>query len=152
MRVCQNKIAESVGMTPGPETLKAHKEPRNRESNTIAPGPEAQEITNKSGAYVAHEETLNGNMKMLQENEVSSVRVFNGKSFDFRCIICKKLPRKLNKSELYRHYATQHFYRELKKEFGHLKVCSYCNIELKLKDRIASHFDQKHLFVENYLQ
>jgi len=94
-------------------------------------------------------------MKMLQDNYVNSVIVINGKSFDFRCTICKELPRKLNRSELYRHYATQHFQKALTQEFGHHKVCPYCNIELKGSAHhwgsVASHFGQKHSFVESYL-
>jgi len=90
-----------------------------------------------------------GKMKMPEVKDVSSVRVINGKPFDFRCTICKNLPREINRSELYRHYATQHFQRALTQEFGHLKVCPYCNIELK--GSVASHFGQKHSFVESYL-
>jgi len=140
MQVFQEKLSESSGMSLGPGMkgntidLQAHNERRNRKSCMIANvshGPEAQGVTIKSEAHI------------------SSVRVINGKSIDFRCTICKELPRKLNRSELYRHYATRHFYKELRKEFGHLKVCPYCHIELK--GSIASHFGQKHLFVESYL-
>ena len=38
---------------------------------------------------------------MNQGSSGTSVRVIKGKSVDFRCTICKQLPRKLNRSELY---------------------------------------------------
>jgi len=157
MQFCQEKMSPGPEMkryTTDSETLKGFIEPRNSKSYMIAnvsPGleAEAQGIVRKSEAHIVLKESLNGKMKMLQENEVCSVRVIDGKSLDFRCTICKQLPRMLNRSELYRHYATQHFNRELSDEFGHLKVCPYCDIELK--GSVASHFGQKHLFVESYL-
>jgi len=80
-----------------------------------------------------------------------SVGVIDGVSFDFRCTICKIIPRMPNRSELYRHYSTEHFKVQLLNEFGHLNVCPLCNIELCHKGNSASHFGQKHDMVEKYL-
>ena len=66
----------------------------------------------------------------LPKDDVSSVKMVNGIPIDFRCIVCKKLPIKLSRSELYKHYS-RHFYIELMKEFGHLEICPFCKIELK---------------------
>ena len=86
----------------------------------------------------------------LFQEEVSSVKVVNGRSIDFRCTVCKELPRKLNRSELYRHYANYHFQSNLNDLFGHMKVCPYCNLDLR-NVSTASHFGQKHSHVENFL-
>jgi len=87
---------------------------------------------------------------IVAKREVSSVRSIKGKSIDFRCTICKKLPRKLNRSELYRHYAQEHFGNKLREEFGHLKICPFCHLDLNNVSS-ASHFGQKHCFVEKFL-
>ena len=96
--------------------------------------------------------TSSKEVKLTQLNitEENSVRLVNGKFIDFSCTICKKLPRKLNRSELYRHYSVCHFSSELAQEFGHLEVCPHCNLELRNLNS-ASHFGQKHNFVEKYL-
>ena len=81
----------------------------------------------------------------------SSVGVIDGVSYDFRCTICKIIPVKPNRSELYRHYSTEHFKVQLLNEFGHLNVCPFCNKELRIKGKNASHFGQKHDMVEKFL-
>ena len=86
----------------------------------------------------------------MAKREVSSVRLNKGNSIDFRCTICKKFPRKLNRSELYRHYAIEHFGIKLREEFGHLKICPFCHLDLN-NVSISSHFGQKHGFVEKFL-
>ena len=86
----------------------------------------------------------------LLQKEVSSVKLVNGRSIDFRCTVCKELPRQLNRSELYRHYANYHFQSNLNDLFGHLKVCPYCDLDLR-NVSAYSHFGQKHSFVENFL-
>ena len=83
------------------------------------------------------------------EDDRSSVRVIDGISFDFRCTICKIIPRIPCKSELYRHYAMKHFYVQLRKEFGHLKICPFCNLDLPYGH--VFHFGQKHNMVEKFL-
>ena len=89
---------------------------------------------------------------ILPKGDVSSVKIVNGIPIDFRCTVCKKLPIKLSRSELYKHYS-RHFYIELMKEFGHLEICPFCKLELKnfKSTSIPSHFGQKHSFVENFL-
>ena len=86
----------------------------------------------------------------VRPDKVTSVRIVDKVPRDFRCTICKELPRLLNRSELYRHYAFRHFYSNLMKEFGHLKTCPVCNVDLKTNS-IASHFGQKHSHVEHFL-
>eukprot|EP00092_Neocalanus_flemingeri_P028075 GFUD01030482.1.p1 GENE.GFUD01030482.1~~GFUD01030482.1.p1 ORF type:complete len:698 (+),score=201.77 GFUD01030482.1:315-2096(+) len=81
----------------------------------------------------------------------SSTEMIPGFSLDFRCTICQMV--QLNRSELYRHYAQKHFREQLRKEFGHLNICPYCNIDLsKITSAChASHFGQKHDMVEKFL-
>jgi len=82
--------------------------------------------------------------------EGSSIRKVDNVFIDFRCTICQKIPIQLNRSELYRHYAFAHFSSNLMQEFGHLKTCPVCNIDLKISS-ICSHYGQKHSHVEDYL-
>ena len=83
-------------------------------------------------------------------NEVCPTRMFRGQQYDFRCIYCKVLPRKgvASRSELYRHYASHHFCKELKREFGNVTVCPVCGIEMKSCWR---HIAEVHDEVEKYL-
>jgi len=91
---------------------------------------------------------VNANIKGIEKSSVRLMK--NGKQMDFRCTICQELPRKLNKSELYRHYSVQHFSKELSEQFGGYKVCPYCKLEFKGGSN-ASHFGQKHCLVEMFL-
>jgi len=93
-------------------------------------------------------EEVNANHQGIEKSSVRLVK--NGKKMDFRCTICKELPRQLNKSELYRHYAVQHFSKKLSEQFGGYKICPYCKIEFK-GGSTASHFGQKHCLVEMFL-
>jgi len=93
-------------------------------------------------------EEVNANHQGIEKSSVRLMK--SGKQMDFRCTICKELPRKLNKSELYRHYAVQHFRKELREQFGGYKVCPYCKLEFK-GGSTASHFGQKHCLVERFL-
>eukprot|EP00092_Neocalanus_flemingeri_P035388 GFUD01038501.1.p1 GENE.GFUD01038501.1~~GFUD01038501.1.p1 ORF type:complete len:447 (+),score=104.93 GFUD01038501.1:198-1538(+) len=91
----------------------------------------------------------NENDSDSESEKISSFGVINGVSYDFRCRICQIIPRGPNRSELYRHYSNEHFSSQLKNKFGHLKVCPFCNIDLK--STLASHFGQKHDMVEEFL-
>eukprot|EP00092_Neocalanus_flemingeri_P099956 GFUD01127590.1.p1 GENE.GFUD01127590.1~~GFUD01127590.1.p1 ORF type:complete len:471 (+),score=120.52 GFUD01127590.1:64-1476(+) len=74
--------------------------------------------------------------------------------FDFRCTICQIIPRKPNRSELYRHYSKAHFGSLLRKEmnkFGHnLNICPFCNRAFS-KGIPVTHLGQTHNMVEKYL-
>ena len=102
--------------------------------------------------------------KVVQEqfrqiDGVCPLRMVNGQVYDFRCYICKVLPRvgSANRSELYRHYTLQHFSGELAQEFGtNLKSCPRCHGELSSKKsggagKYLSHLGQVHNEVEKYL-
>ena len=69
-----------------------------------------------------------------------------------KCTICGFLPRRLFPSELYRHYSIAHFKQELEDDYGHLKRCTTCKLDLKGSSVAAAHFGQKHLHVQKYLQ
>jgi len=86
----------------------------------------------------------------LPQEEVTPQKVANSRSIDYRCILCNELPRKPNRSELYRHYANCHFSSNLYDLFGHYKICPHCGMDLRNVGN-ASHFGQKHSFVENFL-
>ena len=61
------------------------------------------------------------------------------------CYICGLEPKVPSRSEMYRHYATEHFLRELEEEFSHLETCPQCRLELTHcsdATRVA-HFGQK---------
>ena len=94
-----------------------------------------------------------------QMDGVCPLREVNGQVYDFRCYICKVLPRvgSANRSELYRHYTLHHYTSELRQEFGtQLKFCPRCNGELGCKKGghsglYISHLGQVHNEVEKYL-
>ena len=97
--------------------------------------------------------------KYKQIDGVCPLRMVNGQVYDFRCHICKVLPRvgSANRSELYRHYTLQHYSGELAQEFGtNLKSCPQCHGELSGKKsggsgKYLSHLGQVHNEVEKYL-
>lgn len=97
--------------------------------------------------------------KYRQIDGVCPLRMVNGQVYDFRCYICKVLPRvgSANRSELYRHYTLQHYSGELAQEFGtNLKSCPQCQGELGGKKsggsgKYISHLGQVHNEVEKYL-
>jgi len=98
---------------------------------------------------MAHQDDSSG-------GSVCPIRVLNGVLYDYRCYYCKKLPRvgSANKSELLRHYSTNHFKQELQNEFsGVLQngYCPRCDKQLKNKTCVASHFGQTHEEVLKYL-
>ena len=82
----------------------------------------------------------------------SGSRVIDGEEIDLKCTICGFLPRRLFPSELYRHYSIAHFKQELEDDYGHLKRCTTCKLDLKGSSVAAAHFGQKHLHVQKYLQ
>ena len=92
-----------------------------------------------------------------QMDGVCPLRMVKGVVYDFRCYICKVLPRvgSANRSELYRHYSFHHYYNELAQEFGSkLKSCPKCLSELKKSGgggNYISHLGQVHNEVEKYL-
>ena len=94
-----------------------------------------------------------------QMDGVCPLREINGQVYDFRCYICKVLPRvgSANRSELYRHYTLHHYTSELRQEFGtQMKSCPHCQGELNCKKggksgRYISHLGQVHNEVEKYI-
>ena len=56
-------------------------------------------------------------------------QMIKGRLYDLRCIFCKVLPRKdkPRRSELYRHYAQKHFLQELNDDYGHPRLCPFCD-------------------------
>ena len=95
-----------------------------------------------------------------QIDGICPLREINGQGYDFRCYICKVLPRvgSANRSELYRHYTLHHYTSELRQEFGtQLKFCPRCNGELNCKKGgksgklYISHLGQVHNEVEKYI-
>jgi len=91
-----------------------------------------------------------------QMDGICPLRMVNGAVYDFRCYICKVLPRvgSANRSELYRHYSLHHYSNELAQEFGtKLKSCPICQGELsgKKSGNYISHLGQVHNEVEKYL-
>ena len=93
-----------------------------------------------------------------QMDGICPLKIVNGAVYDFRCYICKVLPRvgSANRSELYRHYSLHHYSNELAQEFGtKLKSCPKCQGELSGKksgSRVySSHLGQVHNEVEKYL-
>ena len=93
-----------------------------------------------------------------QMDGICPLKIVNGAVYDFRCYICKVLPRvgSANRSELYRHYSLHHYSNELAQEFGtKLKSCPKCQGELSGKKSgsgvYSSHLGQVHNEVEKYL-
>jgi len=85
-------------------------------------------------------------------DEKSSTVVVGGVSYEFRCTICNIIPKKQNRSELYRHYSTEHFNVQIRNEFGHLKLCPLCNLDVRKHNQFSiNHFGQKHDMVEKFL-
>jgi len=91
--------------------------------------------------------------RVTDSKEVSTIRMFQGQQFDFRCIYCKVLPREgmLSRTELYRHYAFKHFGEKLKSEYGEITICPICGMEKKIWGDLLKHLGQVHDKVENYL-
>ena len=90
-----------------------------------------------------------------QDDGVCPFRLINGVLWDFRCYICKKLPRAgmANRSELYRHYSLYHFSKQLVRDFGHLRQCPVptCGKACPNAIKIGDHMGQVHDMVEKYL-
>jgi len=85
-------------------------------------------------------------------------QMIKGRLYDLRCIFCKVLPRKdkPRRSELYRHYAQKHFLQELNDDYGHPRLCPFCDFEPTFEEgrrqsTILGHIGQVHAKVENYL-
>jgi len=162
--VCSVKLAQSdteVELTQNLKPMAVSKTPDNvfvgelkgevNSDHSSSVGLETNKPLEKLNGAFCREvsiEEVNANHQGIKKSSVRLMK--SGKELDFRCTICKELPRKLNKSELYRHYAVQHFRKELSEQFGGYKVCPYCKLEFK-GGSTASHFGQKHCLVERFL-
>jgi len=92
-------------------------------------------------------------MMKEQDDGACPFKLIDGQLVDFRCYICKKLPRAgmANRSELYRHYSLYHFKQELIKQFGHLTICPKCGAKKKPLGGMADHMGQVHDEVDKLL-
>jgi len=96
-------------------------------------------------------------MMAEQDDGTCPFREVDGVLIDFRCYLCKKLPRAgmANRSELYRHYSVYHFSGELIAEFGNSTTCNVAGCRkagttLSGKN-LADHMGQVHNHVDKYL-
>ena len=90
------------------------------------------------------------------KEEMVHMRTIKGRLYDLRCIFCKVLPRKSspNRSELYRHYAREHFCEQLKRDYGDPEICPFCQYVKKqfMQEMVmVKHIGQVHAKVEDYL-
>ena len=90
------------------------------------------------------------------KEEMVHMRTIKGRLYDLRCIFCKVLPRKSspNRSELYRHYAREHFCEQLKRDYGDPEFCPFCQYVKKqfMQEMVmVKHIGQVHAKVEDYL-
>eukprot|EP00092_Neocalanus_flemingeri_P038377 GFUD01041780.1.p1 GENE.GFUD01041780.1~~GFUD01041780.1.p1 ORF type:complete len:519 (+),score=84.35 GFUD01041780.1:71-1558(+) len=95
----------------------------------------------------------NNKARRKRGRKSKKVVVEKSDTFCVVCCFCGFEPKIPSRSELYRHYAAQHYFKELKEEFGDLIVCPQCNLELThySENTIVTHFGQKHCEVEKYL-
>ena len=121
----------------------------------VHPGPK-EELKNEYGEG----ERDIGKPGLVSKNEPKEemvhMRTIKGRLYDLRCIFCKVLPRKSspNRSELYRHYAREHFCEQLKRDYGDPEFCPFCHYVKKqfMQEMVmVKHIGQVHAKVEDYL-
>ena len=113
-------------------------------------------LTSSTFRDKASKGTLMENMMVLQEDRACPFKMIDDQLYDFRCFICKKLPRAgmANRSELYRHYSLYHYHKEILEEFGKLSKCPQpgCNkIFTGSGKNAADHMGQVHDEVDKYI-